>query len=120
MVCTAEDMRMNNDLNNSAGIMANPMMTFVCGVLVGAAVGTAVALLYAPMSGQDTRGQIMEKANDLKDSAVDWKDRAVDSVSEWKDRAVSAATDTLDKASESIKSANDGMEPRNTRAVAKV
>lgn len=44
---------------------------FLLGLLVGASVGAAVALLYAPSSGEETRGQIRSAADDVKGRAGD-------------------------------------------------
>ena len=49
---------------------------FVGGLLLGALVGAAVGLLFAPESGEELRGQIKEKAGDCKD-------RAARTGSEW-------------------------------------
>ena len=38
---------------------------FLAGFLVGALVGAATALLFAPMSGEETRGMIREKGVEL-------------------------------------------------------
>jgi gas vesicle protein len=38
---------------------------FVAGFMVGALVGAAAALLFAPMSGEETRGMIREKGVEL-------------------------------------------------------
>ncbi len=42
---------------------------FIFGVLVGAAFGASLALLYAPQSGEDTRRMIGEKTSALRDKA---------------------------------------------------
>jgi len=42
---------------------------FVVGMLVGSAIGAAVALLYAPQPGDATRDLIKQKAGDAKDRA---------------------------------------------------
>ncbi len=44
---------------------------FLAGFLVGAFVGAAVALLFAPASGEEMRSQIREKSIELKDRAED-------------------------------------------------
>lgn len=44
---------------------------FFPGLILGAALGAAIALLYAPQSGADTRKLVKEKASELKDRAVD-------------------------------------------------
>ena len=35
--------------------------------LAGAAIGAAIALLYAPASGEETRTKLLEKANEGRD-----------------------------------------------------
>ncbi|MBI2688701.1 MAG: YtxH domain-containing protein [Acidobacteria bacterium] len=35
--------------------------------LAGAAIGAAIALLYAPASGEETRAKLLEKANEGRD-----------------------------------------------------
>jgi len=42
---------------------------FLLGVLVGAAFGSSLALLFAPQSGEETRQMIGEKASALRDRA---------------------------------------------------
>jgi gas vesicle protein len=42
---------------------------FVVGMLVGSAIGAAVALLYAPQPGDATRDMIKQKAGEAKDKA---------------------------------------------------
>ena len=42
------------------------MNAFACGLLCGAAVGAALALLYAPKPGVETRRQVSDSARRLK------------------------------------------------------
>ena len=42
---------------------------FFVGLILGAVIGAAVALLYAPQSGAETRRMVKEKASDLKEKA---------------------------------------------------
>jgi gas vesicle protein len=42
------------------------LSSFMAGLLAGAAVGGALALLYAPQSGKETRDQIKIKFEDLE------------------------------------------------------
>ena len=39
--------------------------------LLGALVGAGIALLFAPMSGEETRDELTRRAQDLKDQARD-------------------------------------------------
>jgi gas vesicle protein len=47
----------------------NEKRDFVLGMLVGSAIGAAVALLYAPQPGDLTRDMIKQKAGEAKDKA---------------------------------------------------
>jgi gas vesicle protein len=48
----------------------NDFGTFIAGFVIGGLVGAAVAMLYAPKSGEETRTIIKEKSIELKDKAV--------------------------------------------------
>lgn len=43
---------------------------FFTGLLIGAVIGGAVALLYAPQSGTETRRMVKEKALEAKEKAA--------------------------------------------------
>ena len=94
--------------------------SFFAGLVIGGLVGASLALLLAPQSGEETRGQIKDKSLELKDEAMEglteaghrvqaqaetWqekghevseaisqsKDSIVQAVSQGKDRVVQAA-----------------------------
>ena len=44
-------------------------ISFLIGFIVGGLIGAAVALLYAPQSGEETRAQIKEKSIEIRDQA---------------------------------------------------
>jgi len=44
-------------------------LSFLIGFIVGGLIGAAVALLFAPQSGEETRAQIREKSIELRDQA---------------------------------------------------
>ncbi len=50
--------------------MMNTKLNFLLGSIVGGMVGTAVGMLMAPTSGEETRGQLMEKSKEFKDLAT--------------------------------------------------
>ena len=58
---------------NNAGSMMG-------GFLLGAVVGAGLALIFAPMAGDETRRQIGEAARKLKDSAKGQMDLAMNTV----------------------------------------
>jgi gas vesicle protein len=43
-----------------------PVSSFITGLLAGVAIGGALALMYAPKSGKETREQIKQKLADLE------------------------------------------------------
>jgi gas vesicle protein len=43
-----------------------PVSSFITGLLAGAAIGGAIALLYAPQSGKETREQLKLKLAELE------------------------------------------------------
>lgn len=52
-------------------------VSFVSGLLLGAAVGAGVALLLAPQSGRRTRRALVRSMEDVADSAAErWDDMA--------------------------------------------
>jgi len=63
--------------------------------LAGAAIGAAIALLYAPASGEETRAKLLDKANEgrdlLGDRGRDLMDRGRELYSKGKTMADDAA-----------------------------
>ncbi len=76
---------MAND-NNAAGSV---LMAF----LLGAAAGAAVALLYAPASGAETRRKLAVKAREGRDKVEEFVDRHRDDLAS----AVERGRETFDK-----------------------
>jgi gas vesicle protein len=64
--------------NEPQGALGTSLLVF----LLGVAVGATAAILYAPAAGTETRAQLAEKAEKIKDKASQVSERAV----EWKDR----------------------------------
>ncbi len=60
-------------------------------LLIGAAVGAGIALLYAPASGKDTRKLIRRKAGDARDSIVEAGEQVRDKVVEAGESVAGAA-----------------------------
>ena len=76
---------MAND-NNATGSV---LLAF----LLGAAAGAAVALLYAPASGVETRRKLAAKAREGRDKVEEFVDRHRDDISS----AVERGRETFDK-----------------------
>jgi gas vesicle protein len=68
---------MANTALNHTGTQAGRNLLFVAG---GALIGAAVALLYAPQSGERTRRWILRKHEDVRDRAADLSGDLVEKV----------------------------------------
>jgi len=66
--------------------------------LAGAAAGAAVALLYAPASGEETRERLTSAARDAADSARRGVRQVKGTMNESWQRAVDAAKDAFEAA----------------------
>ena len=56
-----------------------PRSSFLTGLLAGAAVGGALALLFAPQSGKETREKIKQRFKDLEDQLNGLKNNTAES-----------------------------------------
>lgn len=81
---------------------------FLTGFVVGGLVGAAVALLFAPQSGEETRAIIKEKSIELKD-------KAVETVEEAYARAEAAAQEAKARADELARVAQERAEELKKR-----
>ena len=64
---------------------------FVYGILVGTALGAAVALLFAPKAGSELRGQLADATSRIRRRAGQAYDRAVGSVNDMTERVRTTA-----------------------------
>ena len=60
---------------------------FLIGALLGGIAGAALALVFAPKSGKELRGDINQGASYVKDRASEWKEVAAVKGNEWMDKA---------------------------------
>lgn len=70
--------------------------------LFGLGLGFGVGVLFAPMSGQETRDNLSERANDLADTARQKFEEGRDRVR----RGVGAVRNVTDRAVESVSETN--------------
>lgn len=65
--------------------------------LVGGALGAAVALLYAPKSGRETRKDIARTARKIKKETAHVVEDAIDSVNDFADDVKDKVSDIIEK-----------------------
>jgi gas vesicle protein len=88
--------------------MANNKGDFFVGLLIGGALGAALAILYAPQSGEETRSQLKKKSGELKDTATDTygkvRERATETTDQLKARTTNLASTVREKTNAMVSS----------------
>jgi gas vesicle protein len=82
--------------------------------LLGLGVGVGLALLFAPMSGEETRNNLADRANDLKNSARESYEQNRDRVQ----RGVETIRSTAERAMGRVRSASEDVPPTGTEGTA--
>ncbi|HMK55231.1 MAG TPA: YtxH domain-containing protein [Dissulfurispiraceae bacterium] len=65
--------------------------------LIGGAIGAAIALLYAPQAGRETRKDIRRTARKVKNEAVDLVEDTIDRVDDFVDETKERVTELIDR-----------------------
>jgi gas vesicle protein len=81
-----KEMHMENDYRKIAGAF-----------LVGGLIGAAVALLYAPQSGRETRKDIAKTGRRIKKETVHLVEDAVDSINDFAGEVKDKVTDVIER-----------------------
>ena len=89
---------------------ARPVKPILGGFLVGSAIGVATALLFAPKSGEETRAEI-------RDRAVDLRDRTSVTVKDTVSQAKSKAYELKDTVSDTVREKTEEIKQRGKHAV---
>ncbi|MFD1362286.1 YtxH domain-containing protein [Lentibacillus salinarum] len=89
-------MDMNKKAKNSERSVNNK--DFLLGTLIGGLTGAVAALLWAPKSGSELRGDLNNRAVELKDRTGEWKDAAYEKGADWKDTASQKGSEVKEKA----------------------
>jgi len=90
------------------------------GFILGALVGAAAALLYAPRSGEETRAELAEGVRRVRDRAGDQVRSMQDSVGDTLDNVRSTVNERIEQARDAFEagrqSARDAREQMERRA----
>jgi hypothetical protein len=93
----------------SEGDRTETLLSLLAGVGIGALVGATAALLLAPQSGQETRTQIRDTADDLlvrlRDSVEDLRGKVDEMVTSLKSRGAGSQAESAPL------SGSEGLEP---------
>jgi len=77
---------------------SNDLGAFLAGFVIGGLVGAATALILAPQSGEETRGQLMTKSGELRQAGGErvqqYRDAAGNYTQEYRDRAGNVVAET--------------------------
>ncbi len=83
------------------------------GFLFGLGMGIGLGILFAPMSGEETRNNLADRANDLASSAKDTYEQGRDRVN----RGVETIRSTAERAMGQVRQgANDAMRATGTES----
>lgn len=86
------------------------------GFLFGLGMGIGLGILFAPMSGEETRSNLAERANDLASSARDSYEQNRDRVN----RGVESIRSTAERAMGQVRSTvNEGLRDTGTEGASR-
>ena len=87
-----------------------PVKPILGGFLVGSVIGVATALLFAPRSGEETRAE-------LRDKAVELRDRTTETVKDTVSQAKSKAYEIKDTVTDTVREKADELKQRGKHTV---
>lgn len=80
---------------------------FVAGFILGGLLGTALALLFAPRPGEQTRERLLESADELRERARERADEVVRRVRDATEELSQRGRTTIDEGAAKLREAID-------------
>lgn len=79
--------------------------------LLGAVVGVAVGLLYAPRTGKETRAHLKQLGEDFVDSAEDFGEEVKEKGKKFVSEGRTKISEVIEKGKASLKNRKNSVEP---------
>ncbi len=98
-----------NEDNKRCGVFLPVLFSFAAGI----AAGAAIAILYAPSEGKDTRNKIRDRVSDYSERAVDLVDASREQLEEAKEKMAEAYDDAVEKTASAIEEARAKLVSEN-------
>lgn len=85
--------------------------TFLIGFIAGSMLGAGLALLFAPRPGDETRREVAERAQRVKEKAREGLGSASDRVTQFAERGKAIYQTAAEKAREAAQAVREGRDP---------
>jgi gas vesicle protein len=89
----------------------NSGSTFLIGFIAGSMLGAGLALLFAPRPGDETRREVAERAQRVRDKAREGLGTASDRVTHFAERGKAIYQTAAEKAREAAQAVREGRDP---------
>ncbi len=89
----------------------NSGATFLIGFIAGSMLGAGLALLFAPKAGDETRREVAEQAQRVRDKAREGLGSASERVTQFAERGKAMVQTAAEKAREAAQAVREGRDP---------
>lgn len=86
--------------------------TFLIGFIAGSMLGAGLALLFAPRTGDETRREVAERAQRVREKAREGLGSASERVTQFAERGKAMYQTAADKAREAAQAVREGRDPQ--------
>lgn len=90
---------------------SNSGATFLIGFIAGSMLGAGLALMFAPQAGDETRREVAERAQRVREKAREGFGTASDRVTQFAERGKAIVQTAAEKAREAAQAVREGRDP---------